>query len=247
MEVLCENILSRCITIKQLFSLLGAFIFGRPEDDAEFCAYIAREANCIVASLSYGLAPEHPFPAAVWDAKAGIDYFLSSKCKLNINRSKLSIGGFSAGGNLALAVSTLISNVSVVISFYPRTDFTIAHQAKVSPGPDITKFIIPLSRKAHLPLGIDLAHPLLSPIYANPDTLSKRILIITAEYDTSRAEGEAFVNKMRDQGKQILLWRADRCVHGWNFLDGSTYENKEKKWEAYTICSKELNKTFYCL
>lgn len=231
--------------LQQLLFLLGAFIFGRPEDDAEFCVYITREVNCIVASLSYSLAPEHPFPAAVWDAKAGIDYLLSSKCKLNINRSKLLIGGFSAGGNLALAVSTLIPDVSALISFYPRTDFTIAHQAKSSLGPVITQFLIPLSRKAHLPPGTDLTNPLLSPIYADPDTLPRRMLIVTAEYDTSRAEGEAFVDMMCDQGKRIILWRADQCVHAWNFLDESAYENKAKKWEAYAICSKELNDAFH--
>ena len=195
--------------------------------------------------MSYRLAPEYPFPAAVLDAKAGVEYFLSSKVRLNIDRSKISLGGFSAGGNLAIVTSSQIPNICGLISFYPRTDFTIPHEKKVSPGPDVTKFLIPLSRQAHLPPGIDLSNPLLSPIFVDPDTLPKRMLLITAEYDTSCTEGEVFAKTMQNIGKQISLWRADRCVHGWNFMDGSMYENKEKKWQAYTVCSTELKKVFY--
>jgi acetyl esterase/lipase len=200
--------------------------------------------NCIVASLSYRLAPEHPFPAAVHDAKAGIEYYLSSASDLNIDKSKISIGGFSAGGNLAIAASSLIQNVSALISFYPRTDFTIPLESKKSPGPDVTKYLIPLSRKAHVPPGTDLKNPLLSPMFADPDTLPKRILVITAEYDTSCAEGEAFAKKMQNKGKQVLLWRAEKCVHGWNFMDGTAYENDARKREAYQMSVNELKNAY---
>ena len=194
--------------------------------------------------MSYRLAPEHPFPAAVHDAHAGVQYFLTSKLQLNIDHSKISLGGFSAGGNLAIVTSTQLSNITTLLSFYPRTDFTIPYAMKSSAGPDVLKFVIPLSRRAHLPPGVDLSNPLLSPMFADPNTLPKRMLIITAEYDTSCAEAEAFAKEMRSKGKQILLWRADRCVHAWNFMDGSAYANEEKKWQAYEMCSNELKEAF---
>ena len=77
----------------------GGYVFGNRQSD-RLAAQIAHETRSRTLSLSYRLAPEHPFPAAVEDAVAGYHFLLAQ----GINPARLAIAGDSAGGGLALAV-----------------------------------------------------------------------------------------------------------------------------------------------
>lgn len=83
----------------------GGMVLGSVEMNDPYCAGIADELNVLVASVEYRLAPEHPFPAPIEDCYAGLRWFASSADELGVDRSRIAIGGGSAGGGLAAGLA----------------------------------------------------------------------------------------------------------------------------------------------
>ena len=79
----------------------GGMVLGEVATSDAYCAGIAGDLNVLVASVEYRLAPEHPFPAPIEDCYAGLRWFASSADEFGIDRSRIAIGGGSAGGGLA--------------------------------------------------------------------------------------------------------------------------------------------------
>ncbi len=85
----------------------GGYIFGTPEDEDEIAAHLVRSLGCIVASVDYRLAPEHPYPAALDDCYAALKWLVSPSQKLGVDCQRLVVGGRSAGGGLAASLALL--------------------------------------------------------------------------------------------------------------------------------------------
>jgi acetyl esterase/lipase len=85
----------------------GAFLGGLPEQNAPFCRLLAQKSGAVVVSTSYRYAPANPFPAAIDDTDDVIDFLQANAERLwNANTKLMTVGGFSAGGNLTLAAAT---------------------------------------------------------------------------------------------------------------------------------------------
>jgi acetyl esterase/lipase len=84
----------------------GAFLGGLPEMDTPFCWKLAEETGAVVVSATYRYAPEYPFPAAIDDIDAMVRYLQEhAEEKYGADPKLMTVGGFSAGGNLALAAA----------------------------------------------------------------------------------------------------------------------------------------------
>ncbi len=83
----------------------GGMIVGDVQMNDPYCAGIASTLNVLVASVEYRLAPEHPFPAPIEDCYAGLRWLASSADALGIDRTRVAIGGGSAGGGLAAGLA----------------------------------------------------------------------------------------------------------------------------------------------
>jgi acetyl esterase/lipase len=83
----------------------GGLILGSPEGSHERCSRMARDLGIVVAAPSYRLAPEHPFPAALDDLTAALRWLHAQADELGVDRTRLAIGGTSAGGGLAGALA----------------------------------------------------------------------------------------------------------------------------------------------
>jgi acetyl esterase/lipase len=83
----------------------GGMVLGNVAMNDAYCAEIAAELNVMVASVEYRLAPEHPFPAPIEDCYAGLRWFASAADELGVDRSRIAIGGGSAGGGLAAGLA----------------------------------------------------------------------------------------------------------------------------------------------
>ena len=79
----------------------GAFVLGNLDTDHRQCVELARRGQCTVVSVDYRLAPEHPFPAALDDATAVLDWVAENGSRLNVDTDRLAVAGSSAGGALA--------------------------------------------------------------------------------------------------------------------------------------------------
>ena len=85
----------------------GGFILGNIEADDAICRYLCKQADCLIASVEYRLAPQHPYPAAINDCYAALNWLSDSAASLNIDPQRIAVGGCSAGGCLAAGVSLL--------------------------------------------------------------------------------------------------------------------------------------------
>lgn len=104
----------------------GGWCFGSINSCARFCASLALEADCCVAALNYRLAPSHPFPAPLTDCQQAFAYLKLHAEEWGCDSTQVSIGGDSAGGNLALATALSVPGVCKVIPIYPVTKlFTV--------------------------------------------------------------------------------------------------------------------------
>jgi len=99
-------------------------VLGDVSVDDFFCKQLALDVGCIVASVEYRLAPEHPHPAPIEDCYAGLRWLATSAAQLGIDSSRLAIGGGSAGGGLAASLALLARD---------RDDVQICYQLLIYP------------------------------------------------------------------------------------------------------------------
>ena len=100
----------------------GGWCFGSINSCSRFCAALALEANCCVAALDYSLAPASPFPAPLADCQQAFAYLRAHAAEWGCDSARVSVGGDSAGGSLALATALSVPGVNSVIPIYPVTE-----------------------------------------------------------------------------------------------------------------------------
>jgi len=83
----------------------GGLIAGGLAQDHDLCSRIAAELGVLVVSVDYRLAPEHPFPAGLDDCHAVLSWLLAQATTLDVDPSRVAVGGASAGGGLAAALA----------------------------------------------------------------------------------------------------------------------------------------------
>ena len=85
----------------------GGYILGTAEETDLICQRFVKEVNCVVVSVDYRLAPEHPYPAPIEDCYAALKWFSNQSSKLGVDPSRIGVAGQSAGGGLAAALALL--------------------------------------------------------------------------------------------------------------------------------------------
>jgi acetyl esterase/lipase len=179
----------------------GGFCLGNPDDDDQWNRAFADAHDVLVVELNYRKAPAYPFPVAIHDVEALMLAVYGDE-SLPIDKRRIAVGGFSAGGNLTLAVCQLpaIRNrirPSAACPIYPLVDQAANAEEKAKKryykpglGPGLrgnpTDMLSPLSslfRWSYIPYGVNLKDPLLSPFFAPRDSLPKNIFIVAAELD----------------------------------------------------------------
>jgi len=105
----------------------GGFVVGNPEMNDDLCQCFVTEANCVVVSVDYRLAPENPFPAPLEDCYAALKWFFENADGLGVDPSRLAVAGNSAGGGLTAAVSLLARDrqgppIAFQMPLYPMID-----------------------------------------------------------------------------------------------------------------------------
>jgi acetyl esterase/lipase len=105
----------------------GGYVLGSVERDDLLAKHLARVGQCVVASVEYRLAPEHPFPAPVEDCYAALKWLSAQSTELGVNKARIAIGGASAGGGLAAGLAVLTRDraeveVAFQLLIYPMID-----------------------------------------------------------------------------------------------------------------------------
>lgn len=183
----------------------GGFALMQPRMDDRFCSEIANDNNIIVISLDYPKAPNHPFPASIIALIDVVNAILKDE-SLPLDRTKVAIGGFSAGANLSFAVSqdeSLQGKIGGLLSFYGPMDFTTSTVDKMATRPagyDQLEDMIPIINWAYVKQGQDLRDPRLSVTFAPKARLPPKIFILGCELDLLCRESEVLAERLATDG-----------------------------------------------
>nr|WP_255437514.1 alpha/beta hydrolase [Thalassobacillus sp. CUG 92003] len=209
------------------FSLLvffhgGGFVLGNLDTHDIVCRRIAHDSGCKVLSVDYRLAPEHPYPAALEDCYAAVEWTEAHVTELNGDAARLFVGGDSAGGNLAAVVALKARDeggprIAKQLLIYPVTDTNEAYYP--SRKENATGYLLSIDdmnffNQAYVPSGTSAADPYVSPMQAERLDNLPDSLVLTMEYDPLRDEGEAYAERMKESGVPVEMKRYGGMVHG---------------------------------
>jgi len=172
------------------------------------CRAIARRAGAVVVAVDYRLAPEHKFPAAVLDSYAATNWVASHTPELGIDPERISVGGDSAGGNLAAVISLKSRDekgprIAGQVMVYPVTDlssFDTPSYREFADDHSLTKTQMEWYRGLYLASLDEARNPYASPLLAPDLAQLPPALIITAECDPLRDEAKAYAARLEDAG-----------------------------------------------
>ena len=211
----------------------GGWVFGDLETHDALCRALAAETPCVVVSVEYRLAPEHKFPAGLVDCLTATNWVAANAAEFGVDPARLAVGGDSAGGNLAAAVAQSMKvQRDVALAFqlliYPAVDFLANNESLLANGEDylLTRDAIQWTMEQYLRSLDDAEDPRASPLRAVDFTDLPPTLVITAEFDPLRDEGEDYVRAIGRAGGQVELCCYDGMVHGFMRMAGVVDEAK---------------------
>jgi acetyl esterase len=193
------------------------------------CTAIAHRAGAVVIAVDYRLAPEHKFPAAVTDSYAATAWVASNAKKLGIDPKRISVGGDSAGGNLAAVVSLKSRDqdgpaIELQVMVYPVTDlssFATPSYQEFGENHYLTKSEMEWFRDHYLRSMEDARDPHASPLLVLDLSGLPPALIITAECDPLRDEGEAYAKRLANDGVPVKYTCYPGMIHPFFSLSGA--------------------------
>ncbi|WP_257390745.1 alpha/beta hydrolase [Peribacillus muralis] len=202
----------------------GAFFSGNLESHDEIVRQICQESGCKVISVDYRLAPEYPFPAALNDCYHVTKWAAEHRDELKWDGQNLALAGDSSGGNLVAAVSLMARDnrnftITKQVLYYPSLDLDFSEFRYKSLVENGKGYFVESNKLAELNSfylmgNADTDHPYVSPIREdNLDNLPAA-LVITAEYDPFRDEGELFAEKLKKCGVHVETKRYEGATHG---------------------------------
>ena len=199
----------------------GGWVIGDLDSHDVVCRKLADEGELIVISVDYRLAPEHKFPAAVDDAIDATKWIADNAASLGIDASRLSVGGDSAGGNLAavVAISARDGNGPAIagqVLIYPATDFAMTHPSHDEPETSIllTHTVIRWFRDHYLNGAADVHDWRASPIRAGTLIGLPPAYVLTAGADPLRDEGDEYANRLKQAGVPVAYRHFAGQFHG---------------------------------
>ena len=203
----------------------GGWVMGDLELHDATCRALARHADCVVLSVDYRLAPEHPHPAALDDALAAIAWARAHGAEVGGDRARIAVGGSSAGGNLAAAAALALRDadpdggapLAAQLLLYPVLDSRLATAsvAQFGSGHLLDRAQMAFYWDAYAPRGaVDRELPLVSPAHAASLAGLPPAVVVTAEHDPLRDEGEQYAARMRAEGVRVDLRRVRGQIHG---------------------------------
>ena len=200
----------------------GGWMLGDLDSHDWVCRRIANGAQCAVLSVDYRMAPEHIFPAAYDDSLAAVHWAVANAGKLAIDPARLSVGGDSAGGNLAAAVAIGLRDEGRVklkaqILVYPAVDLAMTGaygRFTRDSGLVLTDETMRWFIDLYIPNVEQRKHWRASPLHAASLKGLPPTLVLLAGYDPLFAEGEVYAAKLKAAGVEVKVATYPGQIHG---------------------------------
>ncbi len=191
----------------------GGFVFGDLETHDAHSRRLANATGWAVLSVDYRLAPEHPYPAACDDVDAVLGWLTAEGTSWGLDPERLGVLGDSAGGYLALIAARRRPVFRAAVLVYPCLDPSGAQPSYRTETGGLTAAEMDWYWNAFVPDPQLLAQVELSPLTADLGMLPP-CLVITAEHDPLRDEGEALANAIARAGVRTVGTRCLGMIHG---------------------------------
>ncbi|KAK5938180.1 hypothetical protein PMZ80_009769 [Knufia obscura] len=224
----------------------GGFAAGNIDSDNDLCSLACRDVGCVVANVDYRLAPEHPYPAAVEDVAALLHWITKDKgaANLNINTSKIALGGASAGANLAAVGALMAVELSIPIALQVLVVPVIDNTATLGTGwsahphaPWLTAPRMTFYRDLYLAQSHLAMQWKASPKFAPPELLSRlpRTWIAIAGEDMLSTEGLEYARALSECGVETEVRTYDGMPHTMLSLSGVLTKGRQAMQDILAV------------
>ena len=208
---------------------------------------LTNSTECLVVSVDYRLAPEYKFPIPAEDCYAATKWVSENIAKYNGDPSRIAVGGDSAGGNLAAVVPLMAKDrggpsIAYQVLLYPVINFSFNTQSYLENGKDhyLETPAMHWFANQYLNNEEDKYNPYASPLLVDDVSGLPPALIITAEYDVLRDEGEAYADRLKEAGVPVEQTRYNGQIHGFFWMPVIMDDAKR----ALQQITNSLNKAF---
>lgn len=210
-----------------LFVHGGGWTIGTAEGYDTLVAQICSAADAVVVSVDYRLAPEYPFPVAFDECWAALRWVADVGTTLGVDPSRLAVMGDSAGGNLAACLALRARDegaprLAAQILVYPVADADLdtSSYRENATGYFLERDTMRFFWDCYASGGADPADPRLSPLRASSHAGLPPALVITAEFDPLRDEGESYARRLGAAGVAVEATRYHGMIHGFFMMPG---------------------------
>ena len=219
----------------------GGWVVGDLDTADGTARHLTVQTGCVVVSVDYRLAPEAKFPAAADDCYSATQWIAQNAAALNVDPARIAVGGDSAGGNLAAAVSLMAKDrggppLVFQLLVYPVTawDFRTGSYRQNAEGYSLTTEAMKWYWNHYLSSEADAANPYAAPMVAKDLAGLPPALTITAEFDPLRDEGEAYGQRLQAAGVTATNTRYDGMIHGFFGMSAVLDKGNQAMSEAST-------------
>jgi acetyl esterase len=226
----------------------GGWVIGDLESHDTLCRELANGSGCAVVAVDYRMGPEHRFPAAVDDALAATRWVRANAASLQLDASRMAIGGDSAGGNLAAVVAIAAREagdlpIAFQLLIYPATDMRRGAPSHQSNGQGylLTSDTITYFHDHYID---DARHDLdwrASPLLQPDLSRLPPSFILTAGYDPLRDEGLQYAQALTQAGSKAALVCFERQIHGFITM-GKVLDEANV---AVSLCASQLRQALH--
>ena len=198
----------------------GGWVIGDLDTHHAVCHALAKTSGCLVVAVDYRLAPEHRYPAAVEDAYAAVTWVAENSAGIQADPDRFAIGGDSAGGHLAAVVALMARDrkgprLDLQILIYPITDYNFNTPSYIEnkEGYMLTRDLMKWFWNHFIEDQSQANDPYVAPLRAENLGDLPPALIVTAEYDPLRDEGQAYGKRLQEAGVKATLLHYPGMIH----------------------------------
>lgn len=226
----------------------GGWVLGSLDTHDATCRAVTNAAECVVVSVDYRLAPEHPFPAAVEDCYDVTKWVVENPEAVHGDPDRIAIGGDSAGGNLAAAVAQVARDhdgpaLAHQVLIYPATDhsFDTASYDENAEGYFLTKADMEWFWDHYLESALNGQNPYASPLQARDLSGLPSATVLTCGFDPLRDEGATYADRLEKAGVRVTHRNYDDMIHG--FASMLVEPNLDQARNAIADIGRDLQET----
>jgi acetyl esterase len=198
----------------------GGWVIGSVDSHDSITAALAVDTPCVVVSVDYARAPEHPFPAPMEDCRAVVAWTFANAAAIGVDPAAIFVGGDSAGGNLAAAMTIAFRDSLVRLRgqllLYPCVDVDFQRPSYISEAqaPYLKAAEMVWFWDQYCPDAQQRKNPLAVPMRCEDLSNLPPAFVVVAEHDPLRDDGHAYAERLKTAGVPVTFRPGLGLIHG---------------------------------